>query len=57
MPRSSLAAQTLPFIPCLAGLALSVWRFRHEDPVTGLACCLGGVVLMVVVVFRLPEAG
>ena len=46
MPRSSLVALSLPFVPCLAGLALSVRRFRAEEPVAGLAFCLGGVLLM-----------
>jgi hypothetical protein len=39
----------------LAGLALSVWRFEEHDSVGGLASCLGGLLLTVVVIFRLPQ--
>ena len=48
--------QSLPFVPALAGLALSVGRFRVHEPVLGIACVLAGLLLMVVVVFRLPGA-
>ena len=47
----------LPLVPVLAGLALSVWRFRADDVIGGLAFCLGGMVLMIVVAIRLPDPG
>ena len=52
----SLFLQSLPFVPALAGLALSTTRFRVHDAVGGIAACIGGLFLMVVVVFRLPGA-
>ena len=55
MPRS-LFLQSLPFVPALAGLALSTLRFRVHDAVGGIAACIGGLLLMVVVIFRLPGA-
>jgi hypothetical protein len=53
MPRA-LFVQSLPFVPALAGLALSVRRFGAHDPVGGVTACFAGLLLMVVVVFRLP---
>ena len=47
----------VPFAPVLAGLALSVWRFRADDPVGGLAFALGGMLLMLVLAVWLPDAG
>jgi hypothetical protein len=49
-------SSVVPFLVLLAGLALSVWRFRDGDPVGGLACSLAGVVLMMGIAMRLPEA-
>ena len=51
MPRGTVVASVLPFVPALAGLALSIGRFRAHEPLAGLAFALGGLLLMVVVVF------
>lgn len=37
----------LPFLAVFVGLALSIWRFRVDDAVGGLAGCLGGVLAMI----------
>ena len=46
----------LPVLPALAGLALSIWRFRADDSFGGLASCLGGMLLMVLAAVRLPAS-
>jgi hypothetical protein len=56
MPRGAPFFAVLPFVPFVAGFALSAWRFRAHDAVGGLAFGLGGVLLMVVVVLRMPGA-
>jgi hypothetical protein len=47
--RASRWSTVLPFVPFLAGLALSTWRFRLQDAVGGLALGLGGAIAMIVV--------
>jgi hypothetical protein len=54
---ASLLLNALPFVPVLGGLALSVTRFRAQDPLGGLAFGLGGLLLMVVAAIRLPDPG
>lgn len=44
----------LPFLPVLAGLVLSAWRFEADDAFGGLASCLGGMLLMMGVAMRMP---
>jgi hypothetical protein len=44
----------LPFLPVFAGLGLSVWRFRADDPLLGLVFALGGVLLMIAIATALP---
>ena len=53
MPHRSRLHSYLPFVPVLAGLVLSAWRFRAADPLGGLAFGLGGMLLMVVAVIRM----
>jgi hypothetical protein len=48
---------SLVLVPGLAGLALSILRFRADDAVGGLAGALLGVILMVVVATLLPVRG
>jgi hypothetical protein len=55
--RSPFAPNVLPFLPAVAGLAISAWRFRMGDSVAGLLAGLGGFALMVVVATRLPDVG
>ncbi len=50
-------SSALPFVPVLAGLVLSAWRFRAGDALGGLAFGLGGMLLMLVVAARLPDPG
>lgn len=52
MPR--VLVHALPFLPPLAGLWIGAGRFREHDPLTGTAVVLGGLLLMVVVVLRMP---
>jgi hypothetical protein len=52
--RSRFLAALLPSSAVLGGLALSVVRFRAQDPVGGLALGLGGMLLMIVLTVLLP---
>ena len=54
--RSSMLAAVVPIGSILAGLALSVWRFRADDPIGGLAFALGGVLLMIVLAAWIPDS-
>lgn len=44
----------LPIVPLLVGIALSIWRFRADDPLAGLGLGLFGVCLTVVAAIRVP---
>ena len=55
MPRIPVLDHALPLLPALAGLAFSVWRIHEHDPFGGLAGCIGGLLLTVVVIFRQPR--
>ena len=55
MSRRSLV-DLIPLLPILAGVWLSAGRFRAHEPVAGVAWAVGGILLCVVVVFRLPSA-
>ncbi len=46
------ALSFLPAIPAIAGIPLSVWRFRADDGFGGLAFCLAGMLLTIVVAVR-----
>lgn len=46
MPHRSPISSFVPVLPALAGLALSILRFRAHDPLGGLAAGLGGFLLM-----------
>ena len=53
MAHSASVGRFVPFVPVLVGVALSAWRFREGDAITGLAFGLGGMLLMVVAAIRL----
>jgi hypothetical protein len=55
MPRGSPFVHVVPFVPPVVGVALSVWRFRCEDPLGGIAAAIAGLLGTVVVVFLIPE--
>lgn len=50
---STTVVGVLSLLPFLAGLVLSVWRFRVHDPLGGLGCALGGILGMLVVILRM----
>jgi hypothetical protein len=54
VPHRSPIRTYVPLLPLLAGIALSIGRFRADDPLGGLALGLGGMVLMVVAAIRTP---
>lgn len=56
MLRRSLAVHALPFLPAVLGLAVSVERFRAGHPLAGGAAACAGLLVMVFVVFLLPES-
>jgi hypothetical protein len=47
----------LPFLPCLLGLSLAVWRFRLRDPLGGLVFGELGMLLMTAIAARMPARG
>ncbi len=49
----SRVANCAPFLPVIAGLCLSVLRFRADDSVGGLAFGLGGMLAMLVLAISL----
>jgi hypothetical protein len=60
MPRPDGAlvgalVSVLPVVPMLVGLAASIWRFRADDPVGGLASGVGGVLLTIAAAVLLPD--
>jgi hypothetical protein len=51
----SVAAGLIPFVAALAGIGLSIWRFRTRDQMGGLVYGLGGMLLMLVLAIWLDR--
>jgi hypothetical protein len=53
VPHRSSFGNFVPFVPVVLGIAFAALRFRADDALGGLACGLGGMLLMVVAAARL----